>query len=175
MIDRDRLVAGDPAYFEELVRDYGLMVKDICRGFARSEDEAEDSFQETWVRVWRRRASYDGGPFRTWLLVIARNICRDQLRRGGTYRGVIENARMFENPAPAPDPLQVTIAEERRRAVREVVAGLPRRQREAIEKRLNGDRSTREIAEDMCIDSASVRSLISKGLAKVGEELRRIE
>jgi len=47
-----------------------------------SFDEAEDLVQETFLRAWRNRASFEGGHgFRAWLYRIATNACLDQLRR----------------------------------------------------------------------------------------------
>jgi RNA polymerase sigma factor (sigma-70 family) len=43
--------------------------------------EAEDLFQETWLRAFRRIGSFKGGNFRAWLTVIARNGMIDRSRR----------------------------------------------------------------------------------------------
>src|SRR5256714_7423292 len=47
-----------------------------------SFDEAEDAVQETFLRAWRSRESFDGSSaFRAWLYKIATNVCLDAIRR----------------------------------------------------------------------------------------------
>ena len=47
-----------------------------------SFDEAEDAVQETFLRAWRSRDSFDGSAlFRAWLYRIATNVCLDLLRQ----------------------------------------------------------------------------------------------
>ena len=46
-----------------------------------SFEESEDLVQETFLRAWRKRASFHGGSFRAWLYRIATNACLDVLRR----------------------------------------------------------------------------------------------
>jgi RNA polymerase sigma-70 factor (TIGR02960 family) len=47
-----------------------------------SFDDAEDAVQETFLRAWRGRESFDGtSAFRAWLYRIATNVCLDTIRR----------------------------------------------------------------------------------------------
>ena len=74
---------------------------------------------------------------------------------------------------PQEDALAELEGEERRATARAELLRVPSRQREALALRLNGGRSTSEIAEIMGLRPASVRSLLSKGLANLSKQRRR--
>jgi RNA polymerase sigma-70 factor (TIGR02960 family) len=47
-----------------------------------SFEDAEDAVQETLLRAWRRRETFDGSTaFRAWLYRITTNVCLDAIRR----------------------------------------------------------------------------------------------
>ncbi len=69
--------SGFTAYFKRHRRE--LQVH--CYRMLGSFEEAEDLVQETFLRAWRKRASFSGGSLRAWLYRIATNACLDVLRK----------------------------------------------------------------------------------------------
>jgi RNA polymerase sigma-70 factor, ECF subfamily len=76
--------AGDETAFTEATRRYRRELHVHCYRMLASFDDAEDVVQETFLRAWQKRASYQGrASFRAWLYRIATNACIDFLRRNG--------------------------------------------------------------------------------------------
>ena len=68
--------------FDEYIGLYGARLYALCLRLCRYGADAQDLYQETWLRAWRARARYDTSrPFDAWLSRICVNAWRDQLRR----------------------------------------------------------------------------------------------
>lgn len=73
-----RAAGGDPAAFGTLVERHGRAVLTIGRAIARTEADAQDIAQETFLAALRSASTYRPGvaSVRSWLFAIARNAGR---------------------------------------------------------------------------------------------------
>ena len=81
-------------------------------GFAvnavRDRPLAEDCVQETFLRAWRSRESFDPAKAseRTWLFAIARNVIADAFRARGRMPRIGGEHELEQHPANESDPLE---------------------------------------------------------------------
>ncbi|MGH8873109.1 MAG: RNA polymerase subunit sigma-70 [Acidimicrobiia bacterium] len=74
--------AGDEDAFAELVQRHRRELHVHCYRMLGSFQEAEDRVQETFLRAWRSRHTFEGrSTYRAWLYRIATNACLESLRR----------------------------------------------------------------------------------------------
>ncbi|MGD9902751.1 MAG: RNA polymerase sigma factor [Vicinamibacterales bacterium] len=91
----DALIAGDEAAFEELVATYHHRLFRVARLYVRTDAQAHDVVQETWLAVLRGLRGFERrSSLKTWLFHIAANRARTHAVREG---------RMVPVSALAPD------------------------------------------------------------------------
>jgi RNA polymerase sigma-70 factor (TIGR02960 family) len=100
----DPLAADEPA-FTELSERHRRELHVHCYRMLASFDEAEDAVQETFLRAWRARDTFDGSQVRAWLYRIATNVCLDMLRRSSRRLTTIHNFSEVPWLQPYPDDL----------------------------------------------------------------------
>jgi RNA polymerase sigma-70 factor (ECF subfamily) len=108
--------AGDQAAFAALTERYRRELQLHCYRLLGSFEESEDLVQETFLRAWRRRTTFEGrSTFRAWLYAIATNACLDALARRPRLPSATEGPRpLAEIPwlQPYPDQLLEGVASD---------------------------------------------------------------
>ena len=81
-----RCQSGSREAFDSLYREYHPMVLHIARKIMGNEQDAEDAVQEVFERVLDRIGQFRyEASFSSWLRVLAKNVCRDILRKKGRH------------------------------------------------------------------------------------------
>ena len=161
-----------------------------CYRMLGSLDEAEDLVQETFLRAWRKRASYEGrASVRAWLYKIATNACLDLLARN---KRRVAPSGAGANPSEVPwlepvpdrlldevastddDPAAVVVAKETiELAYLVAIQHLPPRQRAALILRDVLGWSAKETAELLETSVASANSALQRARAALAGQPAR--
>jgi RNA polymerase sigma-70 factor (TIGR02960 family) len=98
-------VTADEQAFAEQVERHRRELQVHCYRMLGSFDEAEDLVQETFLRAWRARESFEGrSSFRAWLYRIATNACLDFLDRHPRQPRPYQVPATVEPSVPADPP-----------------------------------------------------------------------
>jgi RNA polymerase sigma-70 factor (TIGR02960 family) len=176
--------AGDQAAFAELVERHRRELHVHCYRMLGSFEEAEDLVQETFLRAWRSRERFEGGPgFRAWLYRIATNACLDALRRSARRVPSLHSFaevpwlqpypdRLLEEMAPRHDePDAVVVARETiSLAFIAAIQLLPPRQRAVLILREVLDWSASETASLLNTTVAAANSALQRARATLQEQ-----
>lgn len=163
--DLQRFHAGDEGLFTELVRTHSPRLLPQLRRYAGVDADAHDLLQETWLRAYAKRRSFEGrGSFIGWLLVVARNVGAAAVRRR-VRRPVTEELPDLAAPH---DQESITL----RDSLRDAVLALPERQREVVLLRLVEGLSTTETARLLGCAEGTVKATLHHATRKLRELLR---
>ena len=103
--------AGGESAFAALTERYRRELHVHCYRMLASFDEAEDAVQETFLRAWRARDTFDGSSLvRAWLYKIATNVCLDAIRRSARRLGSMHSFAEVPWLTPYPDTLLDEVA-----------------------------------------------------------------
>lgn len=170
----ERLLEGDESSLEELVRRYQGPLFGLAYSMLHDTAAAEDAFQETFLKVYRRRFSYRiGSPVKPWLYQICMNVCRDQLRRVKRRPECSIDCSARQPEADDLSPEDNAEREEKAKFVREALFELPAKHREVLILAHYQNLSYPEISTLLDVPTGTVKSRVFHALKKLGALLRR--
>lgn len=172
-----RAQSGDISAFNELVIEFQSLVYNLCLRMLGQQQAAEDAAQEAFINAWRSIGSFRGDSFRSWLLRIAANLCRDELRRRGrrpsSSLDTALEAGMPDPPDDDPLPEESALNAELRSSLDAALAQLPEEQRTAIVLCDIEGLDYAEIAVAMNTSLGTVKSRIARARMRMREVMLR--
>jgi RNA polymerase sigma-70 factor (ECF subfamily) len=153
--------AGDGAAYERLLRDCVPLIKTVARRQGVVGDRVDDVVQDVLLTIHRARQTYDPArSFTAWLRVIAERRAIDLLRQTGRQGARELHAPLaFESyPDESSDPARGVAHAEGAGKISQALAGLPARQREAVQYL---------VLEEQSLAEAAALTRRSKGSLKV--------
>jgi RNA polymerase sigma-70 factor (ECF subfamily) len=179
--DMERLRAGQDAALDDLMERHAEPVfRFLCRMLG-NEDDAQDLAQETFVRVFKARASFrPTEKFSSWLFTIAANLARNHFRWRSRHANISLEAQNPETeqslgstlPASSPAPNEEALARESAEAVRRAVNDLPVELREAMVLCEWEERSVAEAATILETTPKAVESRLYRARQILRERLK---
>lgn len=172
---------GNAAAIDRLVSKYGKSLLAYLCATTRNSSDADDVFQDTWLKAMKKIHYFKGGSFKAWLTTIARNCIIDRSRR--KRPSVSLNQEIGEDGAEIGDIIEDTsakkpeaglVSDERTARIREAVAALPDAQKEVFLLRTEQDLSFAEIAEMLKIPLNTALGRMHYAVTRLRKELADI-
>ena len=172
----EKVVAGQTALFEVLMRRHNERVYRAARAIIKDESEAEDIMQQAYVNAYSHLRQFDGrSRFSTWLTRIAIHEALARARRRGRYidmdleqPSTLTLATAIAIPL---DPERLAFSRELGGLMESAIDRLPDGAREVFILRMVEGMDTEEVAVALNVSEAVVKTRLSRARAVLRREL----
>lgn len=177
---------GNKAAFDTLVLKHKDKVFNLCYWFLGDYEEANDSAQEIFVKVYRSLKKFRlESKFSTWLYRIAVNTCKNRVK-SSEYRnkkkmvwlnnpGESEGTKASPDiPDESPSPMMELEKKERLMLVKNAINSLPAEQKMVVALRDIEGLTYDEVANITGLNPGTVKSRLARARLDLREKLRGV-
>jgi len=160
------ILKGNEAAMELLVKKNYNMVQSFIYRFIGDYNLSYDMTQEVFIKMMKNlnRFKFEDGNFESWLLKIASNHCKDYFR-SNSFKQRNESSNIEDLDIEDNDVvIDILEKNEKRKAVKKAVDGLPNLQREAIILKYYHDLKIKEISHITGYNENTVKSRLFNGI-----------
>ncbi len=161
---------GDMVAFNSMVDRYKNRLLNVIGRMLSSTEEAEDIVQETFVRVYQHRQSFNFKHcFSTWIYTIALNLARNELRKRKKFKffeisEMQGNEKEFAVDAKIPSRLPQVLDK--------AIRGLPEKYRIAFILRDVEEMPYEEVAKVLGVPLGTVKSRVNRARLMLRDKLQ---
>jgi RNA polymerase sigma-70 factor (ECF subfamily) len=160
-----------PLPFEQIMQRHEREIMRYLLRLSGNREDAADLFQETWLRAYRAYPRFHPkSEVRPWLYAIAVNLCRNRARDGARRARVIVADDEADPAANRIGKAHHSLNENEGYAavhMRELIAELPAKQREAVNLRYFAGLDYAAIAAAMGCSQEGARANVSQAMRKL--------
>ena len=156
---------GDVDALGELMEEYRRPLFGFILKMTEGRDEAEEVFQEVWIRAIRHLGTFKNRRFLSWLFRIAHNVIIDRARKKKPDLSLqdrsSEDGAAWEERTPSSErsPADVAGDADMKRRIERAVDQLPPEQKAVFVMRAEGDLPFKEIAR---IQRTSINTALAR-------------
>lgn len=137
--------------------------------------DAEDVVQETMIKVWSKRDSWDDiDNVEAFSMTICRNLALDHAKRRENENERLDADNVREPVAPS-NPFEQAVNQDRVQIVRRIVDSLPEKQRSCIQLRDFEGKQYKEIASILTITEEQVKVNIFRARQTIKQKFLEAE
>jgi RNA polymerase sigma factor (sigma-70 family) len=168
----ERVAAGDPAAFEECIRQYSGLIWSLTRRFSNNFMDGEDAVQEIFIAIWKNAARFDAkiASESTFITMIAKRRLIDRRRK--IKRSLNASSIDEKTHVPAPEQTDKLEIQEETHRVRELMGRLRPVDRHILQLSLDEELTHKEIAEATSIPLGTVKTHVRRGLHRLREMMQ---
>lgn len=159
--------------FKILLLPFSSRLYRLAFGLLGNREEAEDTVQEVYLKLWKMRD--DLGKYNSLEALsvrITRNLCLDQLRRRKTTREAQEQKEL-EPQIETENPSDTLLKKERSQIINRLINELPEPQRSLVYFRHIEGKEYHEIESLMDMKENAIRVSISRARKQLKEMLQK--
>ena len=137
--------------------------------------EAEDIVQDTLIKVWNRREEWNAiDSIEAFSLTVCRNLSLDRIKKKGNDNDSLEDVKSAE-PLASSNPQDRMIQTDKVRLIRQIVDGLPEKQRSCMQLRDFEGKTYKEIASVLDISEEQVKVNIFRARQTVKQKYLKLD
>ncbi|KAA3634102.1 MAG: RNA polymerase subunit sigma-24 [Calditrichaeota bacterium] len=161
---------GDMVSFNEMVNRYKDRLMNVIGRMLSSTEEAEDVVQETFVRVYQHRQSFNFQHcFSTWIYTIALNLARNELRKRKKFK-FYDISEMQGNEAEF--SVEMKLPSRLPEVLKKAIEDLPEKYRTAFMLRDIQELPYEEVAKILSVPLGTVKSRVNRARMMLRDKLQ---
>jgi RNA polymerase sigma-70 factor, ECF subfamily len=176
---------GDQVAFEQLIYNYDKAVLSIAMKFVRDSDDAQDVYQEVFIRVYRSLKNFEfRSEFSTWIFRITTNVCLTyKSRKKEQFMVPLQEEfeednfqiRKFELISDEKSPEEESLSKDLQNFIGNAVDSLSERQRITFVLKHYEGYKIREIAEMLNCKEGTVKKYLFDAIKNLRKKLKPLE